>query len=238
MQGKVYLIPNIIDDSVSVDSVLPNRIFETINNINYFIVEDIRTARRFLKRINQEIVIDNLTFFTLNKHSDTSKISEYLMPAFQGKDIGVISEAGTPCVADPGNIVVETAHNFNVDVVPLVGPSSILLAMMASGLNGQNFAFNGYLPIENSAKTSMIKNLENRSLKENQSQIFMETPYRNNKMLDHLLKVCKNSTMLCLAVNLTGTKEFIKTMSIAEWKVNKPELNKKPCIFIIHAKQI
>ncbi len=209
---------------------------EIINSIKYFIVEDIRTARRFLKKIDKEINIDELIFFALNKHTDKNQISEYLKPVFEGNNIGIISEAGTPCIADPGNIIVGMAHNFNIKVVPLVGPSSIVLAMMASGLNGQNFAFNGYLPIKDNERKNKIKTLEIISAKENQSQIFMETPYRNNKLLKEILNTCRKDTFLCIASNITAKNEFIKTMTIDEWKTNIPDLNKKPSIFIIHAK--
>lgn len=235
MQGSVYLIPNIISESSNPKDVLPNEVFNKIKIIKHFIVEDLRSARRFLKKLDNDIIIDELKFYLLNKQTDNHTATDFLMPAINGFDIGIISEAGTPCVADPGNIIVENAHNFNIKVVPLVGPSSILLALMASGMNGQNFAFNGYLPIDKRQKTNAIKNLESKSLIENQSQIFMETPYRNNQILSDILKVCKGNTKLCIAMNITGKNEFIKTMTIAEWKKYVPELNKQPSIFIIQA---
>jgi 16S rRNA (cytidine1402-2'-O)-methyltransferase len=235
MIGKIILIPNTIGDA-DVSFLLPSEITIIVSSLKYFIVEDIRTARRFLKKLNSEIIIDDLVFFSLNKHTNKDDIQDFLNPVFSGNDIGLISEAGVPCVADPGNTIVELAHNFNVKVIPLVGPSSILLSLMASGLNGQNFAFNGYLPVNKNERISKIKMLETRSLRENQSQMFMEAPYRNNQLLDVVLSTCRANSMLCIACNITNSNEFIKTMTIDEWKMNKPDLNKKPSIFIIQAK--
>lgn len=231
-KGKLYLIPNLIGDS-EVNDVLPSSLKEKVMTINHYIVEDIRTTRRFLRKVNKQINIDGLTFYVLNKHTSDKELSDYLEACTEGHDIGLISEAGLPCVADPGNVIVKMAHAKNLQVVPLAGPSSLFMALMASGMNGQNFAFNGYLPIERHKRIAKLKQLENRVKTEDQSQLFMETPYRNNKMLDDILANLNPKTYLCIAVNVTNKDEFIKTMRIESWNKTKPDLNKKPCIFII-----
>lgn len=231
-KSSLYLIPNLIGDTV-IESVLPADLYSRINHIRHFIVEDVRTARRFLKKLNKEIVIDDLTFYELNKHSDPTQVSAYLAVAEKGTDIGLLSEAGLPCIADPGNVIVMMAHQKNIRVVPVSGPSSIFMALMASGLNGQNFAFNGYIPIEVSLRVNKLKLLESRAIKEKQSQIFMDTPFRNDKLLDDILLNLNSHTYLCIASNISCEDEMIETKTIAEWKRNKPALNKKPCIFII-----
>lgn len=233
-QGKIFLIPNLIGNT-NINDVLPCNLKDIISHIDYFIVENIRNARRFLKKIDKNINIDILNFFVLNKNTQINDLNDFLMPAFSGNDIGLISEAGLPCIADPGSKIVNLAHQFNIKVVPVSGPSSIFMALMASGLNGQNFAFNGYLPINKSERTSKIKNLELRSEKENQSQIFIETPYRNNQLLNDILSTCRGNTMLGIAAEISTENEFIKTLTIAEWKKIKPDLNKKPTIFILQA---
>jgi 16S rRNA (cytidine1402-2'-O)-methyltransferase len=230
---KLYLIPTSLGD-VSFDKILPNHNTEIISGLKHFVVEDIRTARRFLKKANPAIVIDDLTFFELNQHTTAEQISSYLKPMQQGYDLGIISEAGCPAIADPGAEVVAMAQANDFQVVPLVGPSSILLALMASGFNGQSFAFVGYLPIQQADRAKAIKRLESRAINELQSQIFIETPYRNSKMLEEIISTCQPTTKLCIAADITLESEFIKTKTIQNWKKNKPDLNKRPCIFIIY----
>jgi 16S rRNA (cytidine1402-2'-O)-methyltransferase len=217
----------------SIERVLPPDLTQLISSIQVFIVENIRTARRFLKKVNPAIVIDDLTFFELNQHTEKKEISRFLEPNQQGLDIGIISEAGCPGVADPGAEVVKIAHAKNIQVVPLVGPSSILLALMASGMSGQNFAFNGYLPIKNPEKSMQIKMLEKRMQAESQTQIFIEAPYRNAQLLDELLKNCDPQTMLCVAVDITLDTEFILSKPVSYWKTHLPDIQKRPAIFMI-----
>lgn len=230
--AKLYLIPTTLGDT-TIERVLPPDLRQIISSVTVFIVENIRTARRFLKKVNPAIVIDDLTFFELNQHTDKKEISRFLEPNRHGFDIGIISEAGCPGIADPGAEVVKIAHIRNIQVVPLVGPSSILLALMASGMSGQNFAFNGYLPIRNPEKSQQIKMLENRMQTEGQTQIFIETPYRNVQLLDELLKNCDPLTMLCIAVDITLDTEFILSKPISYWKTNIPDIQKRPAIFMI-----
>jgi len=230
--AKLFLIPTTLGDT-SIERVLPPDLTQLISSIPVFIVENLRTARRFLKKVNPAIVIDDLTFFELNQHTDKKEISRFLEPNRQGFDIGIISEAGCPGIADPGADVVRIAHIRNIQVVPLVGPSSILLALMASGMSGQNFAFNGYLPIKNPEKAAQIKMLENRMQTEGQTQIFIETPYRNTQLLDELLKNCDPQTMLCIAVDITLDTEFIRCKPVSYWKTNIPDIQKRPAIFMI-----
>jgi 16S rRNA (cytidine1402-2'-O)-methyltransferase len=231
-KANLYLIPNLIGDT-EPELVLPSGLYSLIKHIKHFIVEDIRTARRFLKKLDKEIVIDDLTFYELNKHSEPTEIDKYLAVAELGSDVGLLSEAGLPCIADPGNVIVMLAHKKNIRVVPISGPSSLFMALMASGLNGQNFAFNGYIPVEALLRINKLKLLENRSVRESQSQIFMDTPYRNDKLLDDILSNLNPRTYLCIASNISCEDEMIATKTIADWKQNKPALNKKPCIFII-----
>lgn len=230
--AKLYLIPNLLSDS-PWQQVLPAFNAEIINSISYFIVEDIRNARRFLKKVNRDINIDALTFMELNKHTPELQKNSYLDFVRQGNDMGIISEAGCPGVADPGAEIVKLAHRRNITVVPLVGPSSILLALMASGMNGQNFAFTGYLPVKKPDRLKRIQQLENQAVQHRQSQIFMETPYRNSHLLNDLLTTCQPGTSLCIAADITSASEMIKTRSIAEWKKNIPVLDKLPVIFIL-----
>jgi 16S rRNA (cytidine1402-2'-O)-methyltransferase len=230
--AKLFLIPTTLGDT-SIERVLPPDLMQIISSIPVFIVENLRTARRFLKKVNPAIVIDDLTFFELNQHTDKNEISRFLEPNRHGFDIGIISEAGCPGIADPGAEVVKIAHIRNIQVVPLVGPSSILLALMASGMSGQNFAFNGYLPIHNPEKSLQIKLLEKRMQTEGQTQIFIETPYRNVQLLDELLKNCDPATMLCIAVDITLDTEFILSKPVSYWKTNIPDIQKRPAIFMI-----
>ncbi|MDR1348429.1 MAG: SAM-dependent methyltransferase [Prevotellaceae bacterium] len=231
MYGNIYIIPSPLGD-LRVD-VIPQKTIDTIRSIRYFIVEDIRTARRYLSKIKMPVKIDELIFLELNEHTKPGEISELLVPVFQGNDTGIISDAGVPCVADPGAAVIDYAHKNSVRIVPLVGPSSILLALMAAGMNGQNFAFAGYLPIKEQQRCQCINLLEKRSKHENQAQIFIETPYRNMQLFKSLVSICNPYTRLCIAANITLAGEFIKTATVEEWKKSEPDLNKKPCIFIL-----
>ena len=233
METALYLLPVTLGDT-SVEKVLPSYNKEIITAIKYFIVEDVRSARRFLKKVDRSIVIDDLTFYTLNKHTSPEEISSFLQPLSEGNSMGVISEAGCPAVADPGADVVAIAQRKNYKVIPLVGPSSIILSVMASGFNGQSFAFHGYLPIEPSDRIKRLKELENRVYSENQTQLFIETPYRNNKMMEDIMKACRPQTRLCIAANITCEGEYIKTRTLREWNGKFPDLSKIPCIFLIY----
>ncbi len=230
--AKLFLIPVTLGDS-EISSVIPQDHREIILSISYFIVENIRTARRFLKKVDPTIDIDSLQFFELNKHTNKNELSSFLKPIKDGNDVGLMSEAGCPGIADPGADVVRIAHQRGIHSVPLVGPSSILLAMMASGMNGQNFAFNGYLPIQKAEKMKEIQRLESRIYSENQSQVFIEAPYRNKALLEDFVNSCKNQTMLCIACDLTLETEFIQTKSISNWKNKLPDIQKRPAIFIL-----
>ena len=231
-QGKLILIPNLIGDE-NFKNVLTEKIIQTIEETNFFIVENIRNARRYIKRIVPEKSIDKITFFAYGKHNSFNIQEDFLQNILLGNDIGIISEAGVPAVADPGSKIVEYAHKFNIKVTPLVGASSILLALMSSGMNGQNFAFNGYLPIEKKDQIKKIKYLESICKKTNQTQIFMETPYRNNKLFNTIINVCNGNTKLCIASNITQNNESIITKEIREWKTIKINIDKQPTIFLI-----
>lgn len=233
MDAALYLLPVTLGDT-PVDKVLPAYNREVIRGIKHFIVEDVRSARRFLKKVDAEINIDELTFYPLNKHTSAEEVSGYLKPLEGGAPMGVISEAGCPAVADPGADVVAIAQRKNLRVVPLVGPSSILLSVMGAGFNGQSFAFHGYLPIEPGERTKRLKELESRIYTESQTQLFIETPYRNNKMAEEILRTCRPQTKLCIAANLTCDGEYIRTKSVKEWKGKLPDLNKIPCIFLLY----
>lgn len=233
MIPALYLIPNLLGDT-PVEQVLPPYNHEIIMDIRHFIVEDVRTARRFLKLVDRSIDIDQLTFYTLNKHTNPDEVASMLRPLEEGSSMGVISEAGCPAVADPGADVVAIAQRKGLKVVPLVGPSSIILAVMGSGFNGQSFAFNGYLPIEPEDRIKTLKKLEQRAYTENQTQLFIETPYRNAKMMVDILKACRPQTHLCIAAGLTTKDEYIKTRTVKEWNGELPSLEKIPCIFLIY----
>lgn len=232
MAGKLYLIPNTLG-SAETTHIIPPDVAQIAVKLRHFIVEEIRSARRFLRILDRQMDIDNSQFMMLNKHTTPAQRSEYLKPLKAGHDVGIISEAGCPGVADPGADVVKMAHEAGIQVVPMVGPSSILLAMMASGMNGQNFAFNGYLPIKKDERIKTISQLEQRSRGEKQSQIFMETPFRNNYLADDIIHTCNENTRLCIAYNLTLPDEFVVTKPISQWKGKLPDLTKKPTIFIL-----
>ncbi len=233
-KGKLYLIPVIIAEGTADDVILP-QVKEIVKNTNHFLVENIRTSRRFISSLKTGKIIEDIHFEVLDKKTDETKIKDFLKPALSGKDMGVMSEAGCPGIADPGSKAVLLAHRLGIPVIPLVGPSSIFLALMASGFNGQKFKFHGYLPIDKGERVKAIKQLERESQQQNQTQIFMDTPYRNNQLLEDLIKNCSKNTVLCIAKDITGADEFIKTKNIGMWKSAKPELHKIPVIFVLYA---
>ena len=232
MIGKLYLIPTTLGDTEPLE-VMPLSIKKVIEQIDYYIVENEKSARRFIKSIAPKKSQPSLTLKLLDKYAVEEETQRYLDVCTQGVNVGLLSEAGVPAIADPGASIVKLAHQQNIQVVPLVGPSSILMAMMASGMNGQNFAFNGYLPIDKGDRKRAIKDLERISLDKGQSQIFIETPYRNDKMLADLKAILSPQTNLCIAADITLPSEYIKTMSVQDWKHQQPDLHKKPAIFII-----
>jgi len=233
MTPTLYLIPSSLGENFQSDA-FPNQIKSIIEKLDYFIVENEKEARRFIKKITPDKKQSTLKLFPLNKHTSAEEIATYLNPCLEGNEMGLISDAGCPGIADPGAVIVQKAYPLNIKVKPLVGPSSILLAMMGSGLNGQNFAFNGYLPIDTVERKKAIKNLENKSRKWGQSQIFMETPYRNEKVFLDLKNTLDRETKLCIAYELTQPDEFVKTMSVGQWNKTIIQFHKKPAIFIIH----
>tara|TARA_Y100000385_G_scaffold27318_1_gene25861 strand:+ start:19 stop:726 length:708 start_codon:yes stop_codon:yes gene_type:complete len=233
MTGKLYLIPTSLGDNAPLETI-PISIKKIIESIDVYIVENEKSARRFIKAVSSGKSQSSLTLFTLNKFTDPLEIPLYLEECYKGNNIGLLSDAGCPAVADPGAEVVKIAHEKNIKTIPLVGPSSILLAMMSSGMNGQNFAFNGYLPIEKVERKSKMKQLEKRSFDENQSQLFIETPYRNNSVLEDLYKTLNSDTKICVACDLTLPTEYIKTQTAKQWKHSKLDFHKRPAIFIIH----
>lgn len=234
MEAALYLIPVTLGDC-PLEKVIPEYNKSIVLNINHFIVENIRSAKRFLSLIKSDIKTDDFIFYELNEHTDLKTISHYLDPLKKGIPMGVISEAGCPAVADPGAAVVEMAQKENLKVIPLVGPSSMIMAVMASGLNGQSFAFNGYLPVKPAERASKLRQLENRAYKEDQTQLFIEAPYRNAKMFETILSSLRAETRLCIAAGITTAEEYIHTHTIAEWKkLPAPEINKIPAIFLIY----
>ena len=230
MQSFVYLIPCVLEESAT--QTIPPYIINAVKDCQVIFAENERTARRFLKSICKEIVIDAYEWHTIHK-AETEMLNTFKQKIKEEKNIAIISEAGCPGIADPGQILIAAAQEMNATIKPLVGPSSILLALMASGMNGQQFEFVGYLPIDNLERHKAISLLETTSQKKNSTQIFIETPYRNNQLLETLLKACKPSTMLCIAAELTGPNEYIKTKSIAAWKKEKTDFHKKPVIFLL-----
>ena len=232
MIGKLYLIPTTLGETEPLD-VMPISVKRVIEEIDYYIVENEKSARKFIKHICPEKKQPSLHILLLDKFAQESDTRKYLDVCAQGINVGLLSEAGVPAIADPGATMVKLAHQKNIQVVPLVGPSSILLAMMSSGFNGQNFAFNGYLPIDNNERKSAIRELEKLSKDKNQSQIFIETPYRNQKMFSELVATLSPNTLVCIAADITLNSEFIKTLSVKEWKNQSIDLHKRPTIFII-----
>jgi 16S rRNA (cytidine1402-2'-O)-methyltransferase len=232
MPGRLFLIPTTLGDS-SIDDVIPDKVIGRVKKLSCFIVENERSARRFLLRMGIITPIDQIQFMVLNKNTPRKERESFLNPAVKSQDIGIISEAGVPGVADPGADIVLLAHKKGIPVIPLVGPSSILLALMGSGLNGQHFTFHGYLPVHQKERIRRIKELENKSINDSGSQIFMETPYRNQKLYTDIIRSCHPETYLCLATDLTLETESIQTRSISEWERNVPDIHKRPTIFII-----
>ncbi len=231
--GILYLIPTSITDSFSSKS-FPENNFSVISEISEFIVEEIKSARRFLKAVGYTRDLSIVSFLELNEHSDLKLIDRYIEPLIQGKNVGLISEAGTPCIADPGAEIVGLAHQKNIRVVPLIGPNSIVLALMASGLNGQNFTFYGYLPIEKNARKKAILAMEKDCYASGRTQVFIETPYRNNNLLESLVNNCSPKIRLCIASNISSSDEFIKTRTIGKWRSSLPDIHKKPAVFLLN----
>ncbi|HEX8562591.1 MAG TPA: SAM-dependent methyltransferase [Flavobacterium sp.] len=231
--GILYLIPTLLGETDPAD-VLPQTVARAIELIDIYVVENEKTARKFIKAVNPEKVQSTLQLSALNKHTEAADFNKMIQPCVEGENVGLMSEAGCPGVADPGAAIVKLAHEKGIRVVPLVGPSSILLAMMSSGMNGQSFAFNGYLPIGKAEKKSALKTYEKLSIDKNQSQIFIETPYRNNKLLEDILQSLQPATHLCIAADITLPTEYIKTLKVADWKKIKIDLHNRPTIFILH----
>ncbi|MCE5347407.1 MAG: SAM-dependent methyltransferase [Bacteroidales bacterium] len=231
MAGKIFLIPVTLGGD-DFHKVIPDKVIELIRLLRFFVVEDIRSARRYLRLIDKEFPINETVFFELNEHTGDADITQYLAPALSGSDIGVMSEAGLPCIADPGARIVSLAHQKNIIVTPLSGPSSIILALISSGFNGQNFTFNGYLPVKSAERSARLRELEKKA-SEGYTQIFMETPYRAQKMMESIIATCHNNTKLCIASDITLQSESIRTMKISEWKKNVPPLTDKLVIFVM-----
>ena len=231
MAATVYLIPSLLHEE-GMRSI-PSYITDIVMQCTVLFVENERTARRFLKKLDKDIVIDNYEWFTIT--NDNPNTDSFRKKIKEEKTIGIISEAGCPGIADPGQQLVAIAQELNIEVKPLVGPNSILLALMASGMNGQQFKFAGYLPIKNPERNNAIKDLESESAKKNCTQIFIETPYRNNQLMEALLLICQPLTKVCIAVDLTGPTEFIKTKTVGEWRKSKPDIHKRPAIFLVQA---
>ncbi|MCH5247793.1 MAG: SAM-dependent methyltransferase [Muribaculaceae bacterium] len=232
-KGSLYLIPVPLSDATPPREVLPSRVTEIVGKLSFFAVENLRSARRFLKSVNKEIDIDKLTFFILDEHSSTKEIPEILQPLLNGESMGVISEAGCPGIADPGSLLVVAARHAGIRTVPLVGPSSILLGLMASGFNGQNFSFVGYLPHDKDKRIARLKEMVRRIRNENQTQIFIETPYRNNRLIEELAKELPGDLELCVASELTSPEESVIVKSLANWKKSSYDYSKHPTIFLL-----
>lgn len=232
MSGKIYLIPTTLGES-EISNVIPDYVKSVINKIDEFIVENEKSARHYLKKAGINKPLQEVILKPLNKHTSPEEYTAYLKPTLEGKNIGIISEAGCPAIADPGSEIVKLAHQKNIEVIPLVGPSSILLSLMASGFNGQNFSFNGYLPIDKNERSRKIKELEKLVQQKNQTQLFIETPFRNNALIADLINNCNGNTLLCIACDITLPTEFIKTKSIADWKKSPPDIHKRPAIFLL-----
>ncbi|MCK8481091.1 SAM-dependent methyltransferase [Psychroserpens algicola] len=231
--GKLYLVPTRLGDNPPLE-VLPISVKKIIELVDDYIVENEKTARRFIKKIDSRKQQSILNFKILNKYTQPEEIQHFIDDCKQGKPMGLLSEAGCPGIADPGADIVKLAHENNIQVVPLVGPSSILLALMSSGMNGQSFAFNGYIPIDKTERKATLKRLERLSFEQNQTQLFIETPYRNNKILEDICASLHQNTRVCVACDLTLPTEYIKTMTVNDWKHTKIDLHKRPAIFVIH----
>ena len=230
--GKVYLIPLPIVANTQ-KQVIPAQVIQVIQQLDYFLVENIRTARRYIASLGHPQPIADLTFLGIGKHTAAQQVATYMLPVHQGKNVGILSEAGCPGIADPGALAVQYAHQHNLEVVPLVGPSSILLALMASGFNGQNFVFHGYLPINKKERQGSIRKLEKAAWQLKQTQLFIETPYRNQALLLDVLDLCQPDTLLCIGKNITGHPGWIQAKSIQQWKAKQPNLHKIPAVFLL-----
>ena len=231
-KGVLYLIPTVIAPSTESKS-LPPDLIKLCSRLDYYLVENLRTARRCLSAMNISKPIPEITFHELSKKTETTEIAGLMRPLFEGKSIGIMSEAGCPGIADPGSTAVSYAHDYDIRVEPWVGPSSIFLALMASGFSGQSFAFSGYLPIDKKEKAQVLRHLEQKVFKTGETQIFMETPYRNNQLVEDILRMCAPQMKLCIAKNINSEDEMIKTDTVHNWKKTKPELHKVPCIFLL-----
>lgn len=231
MKGKIYLIPVTLGGS-DVNAIIPEKVLEITRGLRYFVVEEIRSARRYLRLIDKQFPIDDSCFRELNEHTGEKDITAYLEPVLNGNNMGLMSEAGLPCIADPGARLISIAHREKIKVVPLSGPSSIFMALISSGMNGQKFTFNGYLPVKSEERIRKLKELEKKA-REGYTQIFMETPYRNQKILNDILKTCSNDINLCIASDLTLPTESVITRKLPEWKTDIPDLNKKMVIFVL-----
>jgi 16S rRNA (cytidine1402-2'-O)-methyltransferase len=231
MKGTIWLIPVTLGGDNYID-IIPGKALGITRRLRHFIVEDLRSARRYLRLIDKKFPIDDCAFYELNEHSVESEVVNFLEPVLNGNDMGVMSEAGLPGIADPGAKVIAAAHIKKITVSPLSGPSSIIMALIASGMNGQNFSFNGYLPVKPAERAARLRQLEKRA-HEGYSQIFMEAPYRNQVMLESILATCNNNTLLCIAADITLPGESIRTMKISEWKMDVPALKNRPVIFIL-----
>lgn len=235
MKGKLYLIPSPLGDNDPAE-VIPGPVLEQIGRLDRFVVEELRTARRYLSRAGLKGHIEELEFTVLNEHSSQAEVDAMEALFDDGKDVGLITEAGLPAVADPGSSLVALCHRKGIEVVPFAGPSSLMLALMASGLNGQSFTFRGYLPAKSDERKNAIRSVEKQSSQNRQTQIFIETPYRNDSLMADLLQICSDSTRICIAANITMPDAFIRTRSIAEWKKEGITIGKRPCVFLMLAK--
>jgi 16S rRNA (cytidine1402-2'-O)-methyltransferase len=231
MKGRIWLIPVTLGND-NFNAVIPAEVLEITRKLRYFIVEDLRSARRYLRLIDRQFPIDDSVFLELNEHTSGNETEQYLKPLLDGIDAGLMSEAGMPGIADPGALVIAAAHRQQITITPLPGPSSVIMALTASGMNGQNFTFNGYLPVKPAERAEKLKDLEKKA-GVGCSQIFMETPYRNQAMLESILSVCRNNTLLCIAADITLPGESIRTMKISEWKTHIPDIKNRLVIFIL-----
>jgi 16S rRNA (cytidine1402-2'-O)-methyltransferase len=232
MAGTLYLIPVTLGDS-PVHHVIPAYVLELLDRLDHFIVEDLRSARRYLKKAGVEKAIDDLSFYMLNEHTEDQDMEELLLLLTTGNDAGMLSEAGVPAVADPGSGLVALAHRHNIRVVPLAGPSSILMALMAAGMNGQSFRFHGYLPVKKPQRLNSLRRIEKTALDTGETQIFMETPYRNMNLLEDIVGTCRDNTLLCIAADISLATESIKTKTVREWKGQLPDIHKRPAVFLL-----
>jgi len=234
MNGSIYLIPSLLGSS-DPRYVIPEGVIKIMHTLNHFVVENTRTSRRFLIKTGHPLSPDEILFYELDKNHPRAGIEDYINLCLSGINLGIISEAGIPGIADPGSVLVKSAHEKGLKIIPLSGPSSIFLALSASGMNGQNFVFHGYLPVKSAERIKRIREIEQDSVRERQTQIFIETPYRNMSLLSDLIKVCKSATLLCIASEMTTAQEFIRTKSISSWKKQLPDLLKRPCVFLLQS---